>query len=100
MLVNGYGEHNIQGIGDKHIPLIHNVMNTDIVVGVSDRSSDALNLLFNDSFGRTYLSKRRHIAEGFVNDLAHLGLSSIANVVAAIKIAKHFDLEESDAVIT
>ena len=29
MLENGFGEHNIQGIGDKHIPLIHNVMNTD-----------------------------------------------------------------------
>ena len=52
MLCNGYGEHNIQGIGDKHIPLIHNVMNTDFVVGVSDRSSDALNLLFNDAVGR------------------------------------------------
>jgi hypothetical protein len=52
MLTNGYGEHNIQGIGDKHIPLIHNVMNTDLVVGVSDQSSDALNLLFNDSVGR------------------------------------------------
>ena len=46
--MNGYGEHNIQGIGDKHIPLIHNVMNTDFVVGVSDAGSDALNLLFND----------------------------------------------------
>ena len=100
MLVNGYGEHNIQGIGDKHIPLIHNVMNTDIVVGVSDRSSDALNLLFNDSFGRTYLAKRRRVDEAFVKDLAHLGLSSIANVVAAIKIAKHFDLDESDAIVT
>ena len=43
MLCNGYGEHNIQGIGDKHIPLIHNVMNTDLVVGVSDAASDALN---------------------------------------------------------
>ena len=32
MLENGFGEHNIQGIGDKHIPLIHNVMNTDVVV--------------------------------------------------------------------
>src|SRR5262249_20577239 len=45
MLSNGYGEHNIQGIGDKHIPFIHNVLNTDVVVGVLDRASDALNLL-------------------------------------------------------
>ena len=56
MLYNGYGEHNIQGIGDKHIPLIHNVMNTDVVIGVSDAASDALNLLFGSERGRGYLS--------------------------------------------
>ena len=61
MLCNGYGEHNIQGIGDKHIPLIHNVMNTDLVVGVSDRASDALNLLFGSNVGRSYLAGRRRI---------------------------------------
>ena len=49
---NGYGEHNIQGIGDKHIPFIHNVMNTDVVIGVSDRSTDSLNLLFNSEVGK------------------------------------------------
>ena len=47
LLYNGYGEHNIQGIGDKHMPLIHNVMGTDFVIGVSDRTSDALNVVFN-----------------------------------------------------
>ena len=55
MLNNGYGEHNIQGIGDKHIPLIHNVMNTDLVIGVSDRVTDQLNLLFGSEAGRNYL---------------------------------------------
>ena len=52
MLSNGYGEHNIQGIGDKHVPLIHNVMNTDLVVGVSDAASDSLNLLFRSDIGK------------------------------------------------
>src|SRR5262245_23447196 len=61
MLCNGYGEHNIQGIGDKHIPLIHNVMNTDVVVGVSDGASDGLNLLFRYKTGRDYLTVRRKI---------------------------------------
>ena len=61
MLSNGYGEHNIQGIGDKHVPLIHNVMNTDLVVGVSDRSTGALDLLFNSEAGRAYLADRRQI---------------------------------------
>ena len=55
MLYNGYGEHNIQGIGDKHIPLIHNVMNTDIVVGVSDQATDRLNLLFTTDEGKKFL---------------------------------------------
>jgi cysteine synthase A len=100
MLYNGYGEHNIQGIGDKHIPLIHNVMNTDFVVGVSDRSSDALNLLFNESTGRDYLTQRQKIDPTVVKQLAHIGLSGIANIVAAIKIAKRLELDASDALIT
>ena len=61
MLCNGYGEHNIQGIGDKHIPLIHNVMNTDVVIGVSDLASDSLNALFGGNVGRSYLAGRRKI---------------------------------------
>ena len=59
MLENGFGEHNIQGIGDKHIPLIHNVMNTDVVAAVSDRATDELDLLFNSDAGRAYLSSAR-----------------------------------------
>ena len=100
MLYNGYGEHNIQGIGDKHIPLIHNVMNTDLVVGVSDRSSDALNVLFNDNVGREYLARRRGIDPALVKDLANIGLSGNANIIAAIKIAKRLELGASDTIIT
>lgn len=100
MLCNGYGEHNIQGIGDKHIPLIHNVMNTDLVVGVSDRSSDALNLLFNDRTGLAYLTQRQRIDPLLAKQLASIGLSGIANIVAAIKIAKHLEFGASDAIIT
>ena len=51
LLMNGYGEHNIQGIGDKHVPLIHNVMNTDLVIGVSDQATDGLNAVFNTDVG-------------------------------------------------
>jgi cysteine synthase len=100
MLYNGYGEHNIQGIGDKHIPLIHNVMNTDVVVGVSDRSTDALDVLFNSEAGRGYLTARRRIDPALVAALDGLGLSSIANVHAAIKTAKHQDLTASDVIVT
>jgi cysteine synthase len=100
MLYNGYGEHNIQGIGDKHIPFIHNVMNTDLVVGISDRGTDALNLLFNSEMGKRYLAGRRHLDPALLARLDSLGLSSIANVLAAIKTAKRLGLGAEDAIVT
>lgn len=100
MLYNGYGEHNIQGIGDKHLPLIHNVMNMDMVIGVSDRSTDALNLLFNSEVGRGFLTGRKSVAPEVVESLSSLGLSGIANVLAAIKTARRLALDERDVVIT
>jgi len=100
LLRNGFGEHNIQGIGDKHVPYIHNVMNTDIVVGVSDRSTGALNLLFNSEIGRAYLSERRRIGTEPIAGLQDLGLSGIANLVAAIKTAKRLELGDDDVLLT
>jgi len=100
MLRNGYGEHNIQGIGDKHIPLIHNVLNTDYVIGVSDRASDTLNVLFNSDAGRTFLMDRKGLSRADVDALAHIGLSGIANIVAAIKLARYLGLDEDDAIVT
>ncbi|MBI2834409.1 MAG: pyridoxal-phosphate dependent enzyme [Acidobacteria bacterium] len=100
MMCNGFGEHNIQGIGDKHIPLIHNVMNTDVVTAVSDRATDTLALLFNTAVGREYLVHRRKVARAVVAALPSLGLSSICNVVASIKVAKYFDLGPGEAVLT
>jgi cysteine synthase A len=100
MLYNGYGEHNIQGIGDKHIPFIHNVMNTDVVVGISDRSTDALNLLLNSDVGKRYLAQHQHLDPALVERLDCLGLSSIANVLAAIKTAKRLGLSSEDAIVT
>ena len=100
MLYNGYGSHNIQGIGDKHIPLIQNVMNTDAVVGISDDSCDRLNVLFNTDVGRAHLIDRQGIDPSIVEEMQHLGLSGIANVLAAIKTARYFDLTEKDLIVT
>ncbi len=100
MLCNGYGEHNIQGIGDKHIPLIHNVMNTDVVIGVTDAASDSLNLLFRNEIGRRYLSGRRKIDPALIKRFEDIGISGLANVVAAIKLAKHFDYGSDDVIMT
>jgi cysteine synthase len=100
LLRNGFGEHNIQGIGDKHVPYIHNVMNTDIVVGVSDGATGSLDLLFNSETGRAYLSERRQLDPELLSGLNLIGLSGIANLVAAIKTAKRLDLGEDDAIVT
>src|SRR6266545_2994458 len=94
------GEHNIQGIGDKHIPLIHNVMNTDLVVGVSDLATDSLNLLFGGNVGRSYLAGRRKIDPDVVKTFDDIGISGLANIVAAIKVAKHLDFDADDMVMT
>ena len=100
LLMNGYGEHNIQGIGDKHVPFIHNALNTDYVIAVSDKASDALNLLFNTTVGRGYLASRTGLGQETLGGLADLGLSSIPNVLAAIKYAKYQGLGTNDAVLT
>ncbi|MCL4813546.1 MAG: pyridoxal-5'-phosphate-dependent protein subunit beta [Vicinamibacteraceae bacterium] len=100
LLSNGFGEHNIQGIGDKHVPLIHNVMNTDVVTAVSDQVTDGLGVLFSDEAGRRYLRDRRGVPEDVVDALRSFGLSSICNVVAAIKTARYYDLGPDEAVVT
>ena len=100
MLENGFGEHNIQGIGDKHIPLIHNVMNTDVVCAISDEATDELDVLFNTDEGRAYLARRKGVDPAVVDALAHFGFSSIANMLAAIKTAKLLGLGADDVVIT
>ncbi len=100
LLYNGFGEHNIQGIGDKHVPYIHNVMGTDFVIAVSDTATDTLGLLFNTEVGRDYLVERQGLDAKLVARLPMMGLSSIANVLGAIKLAKHQGLGPDDVVIT
>lgn len=99
LLFNGFGEHNIQGIGDKHVPYIHNIMGTHAVVAISDRATDTLNLLFNTEVGRAHLAGAG-LSEAAIGELAHLGLSSICNVLAAIRLARTLDLGPDQAVVT
>jgi cysteine synthase len=99
MLYNGFGEHNIQGIGDKHIPLIHNVTNSDDVIAISDRATDTLTVLFNTPAGSEYLIGLG-LDPDFVSRLRHLGYSSIANMLAAIKLAKYHGYGSDDVIVT
>ncbi len=100
LLYNGFGEHNIQGIGDKHVPYIHNVMNTDMIAAVSDKHTDALFVLFNCEVGRKYLVERRCIDAGLVERLSNMGLSSLCNMLAAIKTARYYDLGSEDVILS
>lgn len=100
MLRNGFGEHNIQGIGDKHIPLIHHVHNTDFVADISDRATDQLSVLFSDPVGLAYLADRRGVPDATIAALPAFGLSSICNVIAAVKLAKHLELGPDDVIVT
>ncbi|MBZ9653159.1 pyridoxal-phosphate dependent enzyme [Phyllobacterium lublinensis] len=100
MLENGYGEHNIQGIGDKHIPLIHNVMNTDFIIGVSDRVTDRLNVLFNSDTGRACIARQTGLSREELTEFEEIGLSGFANIVAAITLARHMNYGADDVIMT
>ncbi|MBX7245359.1 MAG: pyridoxal-phosphate dependent enzyme [Candidatus Sumerlaeaceae bacterium] len=95
LLLNGFGGHRIEGIGDKHVPWIHNVRNTDVVVAVDDEQCLALMRLFNEEAGRAWLAKQG-VAAKVVSQLDSLGISCICNLVAAIQTAKHFEMNSKD----
>ncbi|MHA1198947.1 MAG: pyridoxal-phosphate dependent enzyme [Candidatus Heimdallarchaeaceae archaeon] len=99
MLMNGYGAHAIEGIGDKHIPWIHNVRNTDMVIAIDDNDSLQIMRLFNEPAGHKYL-REQGVPENIVSQLHLLGISSIANMLMAIKYAKYFELTKDDIVLT
>jgi cysteine synthase len=99
LLQNGFGAHRIEGIGDKHVPWIHNVKNTDMVVAIDDNAVVNLSRLFNEPAGRAYLVKKG-VPEAVVSNLDLLGFSGISNVLSAIKMAKYYELGEHDVVLT
>ena len=90
MLLNGYGAHAIEGIGDKHIPWIHNVKNTDMVIAIDDIDTLQIMRLFNEPEGHALL-KANGVHEELVNKLNLLGISSIANMLMSVKLAKYYE---------
>jgi cysteine synthase len=99
LLQNGFGAHRIEGIGDKHVPWIHNVKNTDLIVAIDDNAVVNLSRLFNEPVGRTYLSKSG-VPEKVVEHLDWLGFSGISNVLSTIKMAKYYEMGEHDILLT
>ncbi|MCI0333607.1 MAG: pyridoxal-phosphate dependent enzyme [Planctomycetes bacterium] len=94
----GFGGHRIEGIGDKHVPWIHNVRNTDMVAAIDDEQCLALFRLFNDPAGQTLLNHR--ISDDIIHQLPLVGISGICNLVAAIKAAKYYDMDGRDVIFT
>ena len=99
LLENGFGSHRIEGIGDKHVPWIHNIKNTDLVVGIDDHAVVNIMRLFNEPAGRSYLV-RKGVPQAVVSQLDLLGFSGIANILSAIKFAKYYELGHNDVVLT
>lgn len=99
MLLNGFGAHRIEGIGDKHVPWIHNVKNTDMVIAVDDADCMAAIRLFNAPAGKAYLRKRG-LSPQVIENLPLMGISGAANLIAAVKMAKYYELTERDIILT
>ena len=99
LLLNGFGAHRVEGIGDKHVPWIHNIANTDFIIAVDDNAVMNLTRLFNEPEGKAYLVKEG-ISEDLVENLDLLGLSSTINLLSAIKVAKYLELTKNDIIVT
>ena len=99
LLHNGFGAHRIEGIGDKHVPWVHNVKNTDVVIGVDDEATVSLLRLFNEPAGRQLLAAEG-VGEGLLEKLPWLGISGIGNLLAAAKFARYYELGPDDVVLT
>ncbi len=99
VLYNGFGEHRIEGIGDKHIPWIHNVKNTDMAIGLDDEATMSIIRLFNEPAGRAHLLDQG-VKPDLIDQLPLLGISGVGNLLAAVKFAHYYELGSNDVVIT
>lgn len=99
LLQNGFGAHRIEGIGDKHVPWVHNVKNTDLVTAIDDEAVVSIARMFNEPAGQAYLV-RKGVPEAFIEKLNLFGFSGVANMLSAIKFAKYYEMGENDVVLT
>ncbi len=99
ILENGFGDHRIEGIGDKHVPWIHNLRDTDVALGVDDELPMRFIRLFNEDAGRKVLAEAG-VPKEILEKLDSLGISGVGNLIGAIKFAKAFELGEDDVLFT
>ena len=99
LLLNGFGAHRIEGIGDKHIPWIHNVKNTNAVTAIDDEDCMRILQLFNEPKGHKQL-KNMGIPQEIIDQLHLIGISGISNILSAIKTAKYYEYNSDDVIVT
>jgi len=98
---NGYGSHRIEGIGDKHVTWIHNVLNMDAIMCIDDMSCVRGLALLTDPVAKQTLHKRYGIDQEGVEKLSQIfGISSVCNVLGAIKTAKFYNMSKDDVIVT
>jgi len=97
---NGYGSHDIQGIGDKHVTWIHNVLNMDAIMCLDDvECKKGLQLLTEEAGWRTL--HRYGVPEASVQTMATIfGISGVCNDLGAIKTAKFYGFGPRDLIVT
>ena len=100
LLRNGFGGHRIEGIGDKHVPWIHNVKNTDMICAIDDQDCMDIYRLFNEPTGIKYLKEKVGLSDKQIEDLQLFGISGIGNMLSAIKMAKYYEMDEDDVLFT
>jgi len=98
LLQNGFGAHRIEGIGDKHVPWIHNIKNTDLITAIDDNDVVKIVRLFNEPEGKAYLAKQG-VPEEVIGKLDLMGFSGIANMLSAIKMAKYYEMTDKDVLL-
>ncbi|MFZ1290028.1 MAG: pyridoxal-phosphate dependent enzyme [Melioribacteraceae bacterium] len=99
LLMNGFGGHRIEGIGDKHVPWVHNVKNTDFVAAIDDEDPMRVLRLFNEPDGKEFLTQLGADKKS-IDKLGFLGISSISNLLSSIKLAKYNEYSENDIIFT
>jgi cysteine synthase len=98
---NGYGVHDIQGIGDKHVTWIHNVNNMDALICIDDLACKKALQVFAEPVGQEVLRTRYGVSAETVALLSRaFGISGICNVLGAIKTAKAFGLGKGHVIAT
>lgn len=98
---NGYGAHDIQGIGDKHVTWIHNVLNMDAMMCIDDLECKMVLQVLAEEVGRQTIVKRYQVDPGLVDQLGTLfGISGICNILGAIKTARYYHMGKDDVIVT